>query len=284
MIKLDNVIKKYDNFCLECSMEVPTGQITGLIGRNGAGKSTAFKSVLGLINIDGGTIEVFGKEAGSLTTKDKEQIGVVLADSGFSGYLTIKDLIPMLNAMYTDFSKEKFVEDCKRMQLPLNKKIREFSTGMKRKLQILAALSHNARLLILDEPTAGLDVVARDELLNLLREYVENGERSIVISSHISSDLEGLCDDIYMIESGKIILHEETDILLSEYGLIKATNEQFDKLDQSYLLRIRKENFGYSCLTNQKQFYQDNYPSLVIEKGSIDDVITMMTDKTRRIS
>lgn len=284
MIKLNNVIKRYDDFCLECSMEVPTGQITGLIGRNGAGKSTAFKSILGLIRPDGGTIEVLGKNINEFTAKDKEQIGVVLSDAGFSGYLTIKDLIPMLNAMYTDFSKEKFTEDCNKMQLPLNKKIKEFSTGMKRKLQILAAISHNARLLILDEPTAGLDVVARDELLDLLRGYAENGERSIVISSHISSDLEGLCDDIYMIEDGKIILHEETDVLLSEYGLIKAANEQFDKLDQSYLIKIRKENFGYSCLTNRKQFYQDNYPSLVIEKGSIDDVITMMTDNKRRMS
>lgn len=276
MLKLNNVIKQYDKFRLECTMEVPVGQVTGLIGRNGAGKSTAFKSILGLIRTDGGTIEVFGKNVNDLTTKDKEQIGVVLADSGFSGYLTIKDLMPMLNAMYADFSKEKFMKDCERMELPLNKKIKDFSTGMKRKLQILAALSHNAKLLVLDEPTAGLDVIARDELLNLLREYVEDGERSVIISSHISSDLEGLCDDVYMIENGKIILHEETDVLLSEYGLIKATNEQFDKMDQSYILKSKKEKFGVSCLTNQKQFYQDNYPELVIERGSIDEVITMM--------
>ena len=276
MLKLNNVVKQYDKFRLECTMEVPVGQVTGLIGRNGAGKSTAFKSILGLIRTDGGTIEVFGKNVKDLKTKDKEQIGVVLADSGFSGYLTIKDLIPMLNAMYTDFSKEKFMKDCERMELPLNKKIKDFSTGMKRKLQILAALSHNAKLLVLDEPTAGLDVIARDELLNLLRAYVEDGERSVIISSHISSDLEGLCDDVYMIENGKIILHEETDVLLSEYGLIKATNEQFDKMDQSYVLKVKKEKFGVSCLTNQKQFYQDNYPELVIERGSIDEVITMM--------
>ena len=129
---------------------------------------------------------------------------------------------------------------------------------------------------MLDEPTSGLDVIARDELLNLLREYMENGERSIIISSHISSDLEGLCDDIYMIEKGKMILHEDTDVLLTEYGLIKATDEQFEKLEKSHLLKSKKERFGYSCLTNQKQFYQDNYPSLVIERGSIDEVITMM--------
>lgn len=276
MIKLNHVVKQYDNFRLECSMEVPIGQVTGLIGRNGAGKSTAFRAILGLIHADGGTIEVFGKDVAALTQADKEQIGVVLSDSGFCSYLTIRDFLPVLDAMYEDFSREKFAGDCERMGLPLKKKIKEFSTGMKRKLQILAALSHNARLLILDEPTAGLDVVARDELLGLLREYAENGDRSIVISSHISSDLEGICDDVYMIDNGKIILHEDTDVLLNEYGLLKVTEEQFARLDQTHLLKTRKENFGYSCLTNQRQFYQDNYPTVVIERGSIDEVITML--------
>lgn len=277
MVRLDNVVKQYDNFRLDCSMQVSTGQVTGLIGRNGAGKSTAFKTMLGLIDTDGGTVEVLGKAVKSLTAKDREQIGVVLADSGFSGYLSIKDLIPVLDTLYADFSRKQFMADCERMELPMKKKIREFSTGMKRKLQILAALSHNARLLILDEPTAGLDVVARDELLNLLREYMENGDRSIVISSHISSDLEGICDDVYMIENGSILLHEDTDVLLNEYGLLKVTFDQYGKLDKRYLIRQKKEHFGYSCLTNKRQFYQDNFPSVVIERGSIDEVILMLT-------
>ncbi len=277
MIKLNNVTKQYDAFQLACSMEVPVGQVTGLIGRNGAGKSTAFKAILGLIHADSGTIEVFGKDVSKLTQADKEQIGVVLSDSGFCSYLTIRDFLPVLDTLYADFSREKFAADCERMGLPLKKQIREFSTGMKRKLQILAALSHNAKLLVLDEPTAGLDVVARDELLALLREYAESGECSIVISSHISSDLEGICDDVYLIEEGKIVLHEDTDVLLNEYGLLKVTKEQFTRLDQAYVLKTREENFGYSCLTNHRQFYQDNYPSVVIERGSIDDVITMMT-------
>ncbi len=277
MIRLDNVVKQYDKFRLDCSLQVPEGRVTGLIGRNGAGKSTAFKTMLGLIEIEGGTVEVFGKAAKNLTAKDREQIGVVLADSGFSGYLRIKDLMPVLDTLYTDFSREQFMASCERMELPINKKIREFSTGMKRKLQILAALSHNARLLILDEPTAGLDVVARDELLNLLREYMETEGRSILISSHISSDLEGICDDVYLIENGRMLLHEDTDVLLNEYGLLKVTFEQFAMLDQRYLLRKKKESFGYSCLTNKRQFYQDNFPSVVIERGDIDKVILMLT-------
>lgn len=277
MIRLDNVVKQYDKFRLDCSLQVPEGQVTGLIGRNGAGKSTAFKTMLGLIEIEGGTVEVFGKAAKNLTAKDREQIGVVLADSGFSGYLRIKDLMPVLDTLYTDFSREQFMAGCERMELPINKKIKEFSTGMKRKLQILAALSHNARLLILDEPTAGLDVVARDELLDLLREYMETEGRSILISSHISSDLEGICDDVYLIENGRMLLHEDTDVLLNEYGLLKVTFEQFAMLDQRYLLRKKKEGFGYSCLTNKRQFYQDNFPSVVIERGDIDKVILMLT-------
>ena len=129
----------------------------------------------------------------------------------------------------------------------------------------------------MDEPTAGLDVVARDELLDMLRTFMEQDEqRSILISSHISSDLETMCDDLYMIHEGRIILHEDTDVLLSDYALLKVNEEQYRRLDTQYLLCSRKESYGYSCLTNQKQFYLENYPEIAIEKGSIDNVVTMM--------
>lgn len=148
---------------------------------------------------------------------------------------------------------------------------------MQAKLKVLVALSHDAQFLILDEPTAGLDVLARDELLDVLRKYMEEDEsRSILISSHISSDLEGLCDDLYMIHNGHVIMHEETDVLLSDYAILKLDQNQYQKLDRQYILRIKKEPFGYSCLTNQKQYYLDNYPSIVVEKGNIDDVIMLM--------
>ena len=276
MLKLKNVKKNYKNFTLDCTMEVQEGSVTGLIGKNGAGKSTTFKSLLGLISTDGGEIEMFGKPVSQLKSKDKENIGVVLADSGFSGYLTIKDLIPVMDSLYSRFVKEDFVRKCEQFGLPLDKKIKDFSTGMKRKLQVLAALSHDAKLLVLDEPTAGLDVIARDELLEMLREYMEQGDRSILVSSHISSDLESFCDDIYMIDDGKIVLYEETDVLLSEYAILKVTAEQYQTLDKEYLLRHKKEEYGYSCLTNQKQFYLENYPGIVVEKGNVDELIMMM--------
>ena len=276
LVKMEHVKKHYKDFALDCSLQVEEGRVTGLIGPNGAGKSTAFKAILDLIDIDAGAIAVLGKANGRLTQDDREQIGVVLSDSGFSGYLSVRDIIPIMNNLYRRFDRTAFVNMCKEFNIPLDKKIKEFSTGMKAKLQVISAMCHDARRLILDEPTAGLDVIARDELLDLLRGYMEPGDRAILISSHISSDLEGLCDDLYMIDGGKIILHEETDVLLDEYGVLKLTEEQYDKLDKEHILARKKEGFGVSCLTAQKQFYKENYPGIVIEKGSIDKVITMM--------
>lgn len=277
MLKIDGLKKNYDRFTLDCSLEVKPGYITGLIGRNGAGKSTTFKSVLGLISVDGGVIRVFGKGVKQLDKKDKQKIGVVLSDSGFSGYLSIKDIVPVMANLYDNFDKAYFRELCERFELPMDKKIKTFSTGMKAKLKVLAAVTHGASLLILDEPAAGLDVIARDEVLDILREFMEQDEkRSILISSHISADLEGLCDDFYMIHDGRIILHEETDVLLSEYAVLKIDEKQWDTIDREYLLKVKKESFGYRCLTRQKQFYMENYPGIVIEKGTIDELIIMM--------
>ena len=277
MLKIEHLRKKYDAFDLDCSLEIKPSRITGLIGQNGAGKRTTFKAILGLISVDGGTIAMFGKDIRELGAKDKQDIGVVLSDSGFSGYLTIHDIIPVLENLYERFDKAFFMEQVRKFGLPLDKKIKEFSTGMKAKFKVTVAVSHNARLLILDEPTAGLDVVARDELIELLREYMEKEEeRSILISSHISGDLENLCDDLYMIHDGRIIMHEDTDVLLSDYALMKVNDAQYGEMDKQYILRFRKERFGYSCLTNQKQYYVENYPHIAIEKGSIDELITMM--------
>lgn len=277
MLKIEGLQKRYGTFQLDCSMELQPGCVTGLIGQNGAGKSTTFKAILGLIRTECGSVRVFGKDGAILGAEEKQEIGVVLSDSGFSGYLTIRSIIAILDAMYERFDRNFFEEQIRKFGLPDNKKIKEFSTGMKAKLKVLTAISHNARLLILDEPTAGLDVVARDELLEMLRDFMEKDQgNSILISSHISGDLESLCDDVYMIHEGKIILHEDTDILLDEYALLKMEEQQYEALDKRYILRRKKESYGYSCLTDQKHYYMENYPKLAIEKGSIDNVVTMM--------
>ncbi len=277
MLKIENLRKKYESFSLDCSMLVKPGCVTGLIGQNGAGKSTTFKAILGLLHTDGGTVTILGKDLKDFNAKDKQNLGVVLSDSGFSGYLTANDVVPILASLYEKFDKLFFVKQLQRFGLPMDKKIREFSTGMKAKLKVLAAVSHKPKLLVLDEPTVGLDVIARDELLEMLRDFMEEEEeRSILISSHISGDLETLCDDLYMIHEGKIILHEDTDVLLSDYALIKVNESQYADLDKQYILRHKKEYFGYSCLTNQKQYYLENYPQIAIENGTVDEVITMM--------
>ncbi len=277
MLRLEDVRKQYKDFKLCVSMEVKPGYITGLIGRNGAGKTTAFKAALGLIYADSGTITVLGKPIASLCQEDREDIGVVLADSGFSGYLSIQDLVPVLKHLYKRFDKELFLKKCEEASLPVDKKIKDFSTGMKRKLQIIAAVSHDARLLVLDDPTSGMDIVAREEFLDLIREYMEKEGRAVLISSHISGDLEKICDDIYMIDKGEVTLHEETDVLLDAYGVLKATDAQYQELDKSYILCSRKERYGYSCLTKERQFYMENYPEVVIEKGTVDEIIKMMS-------
>lgn len=278
MIIMQDVRKKYGDYEFRMSMEIPHGRITGLVGKNGAGKSTAIKLMLGLAKPDSGSISVFGSEGREISPEVKQKIGVSLAESGFSTQLTVEDVKHILSKMYPAFEQNLFEKQCGSLKLPTNKKIKEFSTGMKAKLRVLTAITHKAELLILDEPTAGLDVEARNEILDLLREYVaENEKRTILISSHIATDLESLCDDIYLIHDGKLILHEDTDVILAQYGVLKVNEEQYATLDQRAILKVQKENYGYACFTNDRQFYQENYPQIAVENGGIDELILMMT-------
>ena len=270
-IKNENIIKGI-------SLKVPKGETYGLLGPNGAGKSTTFHAVLGLLRPDSGKITLLGKDSQEITAKDKQKLGVVLSDSGFSGNLTIQDIIPVLEKLYDDFNKDFFMKQVEIFGLPYKKKLKDFSTGMKAKLKVLIAISHQAKLLLLDEPTAGLDVVARNEVLDLIRDYMAEDEaRAVLISSHISSDLESLCDDFYMLKDGKIIFHEETDVLLDQYVVLKVDEAQYEKLDKSFILKVQKENYGYACLTNENAFYIENYPQIIIEKAAIDEIVTMLS-------
>lgn len=278
MIKVKDLQKTFDGYKLNISMEVPAGRVTGLVGKNGAGKSTTIKLILGLIQPTSGTVKVFDTDSSLLTIEEKEQIGVALAEAGFSNYLTIDDIVKILKKMYKDFEEERFVKKCSEQSLPMKKQIKDFSAGMKAKLRVLVAMTHKAKLLILDEPTAGLDVYARGEILDMLRDYLAEDEmRTILVTSHIASDLESLCDDIYLINDGEILFHEETDVLLDQYGILKMDEDHYEKLDRSYILNSIKQPYGYACFTNQKQFYAENYPDITIEKGGIDELILMTT-------
>lgn len=277
MFSLRQVQKKYDHFCLDCSLEVKSGTVVGLIGQNGAGKSTTFKAILDLIKIDRGNIRVFAKQVGELSAAEKEMIGVVLSDSGFSSYLKIKDIQSVLRCFYSNFDDAMFTGLVQDFGLPVNKPLKDFSSGMKAKLKVIAAITHRARLLILDEPTAGLDVIARDEVLDLLRHYLaENENSSILISSHISGDLENLCDEIYIMDQGKIILHEDINTLLNDYAVIKTTAENLTTLDKRFIVAKLKTGYGSDLLVRQRDYYRENYPNFSLKKAGIDSVTSIL--------
>lgn len=272
MIEVNNITVSYPDFKLDCSLKVESGRITGLVGENGAGKTTLFMAILGVLNIENGEIILNNTNSKDMTLEKRQGLGVVLSDSFFSNRFTIKEVSKLLNSFYRGFQSEYFFKACERLNLPLNKKIKEFSTGMLAKLKVLSALSHNANTLILDEPTSGLDVRARLEILNMIHEYMEDHEdTSIIISSHISTDLEKICDDIYFIDNGSMILHEDTDVLLDSYGIIKTGNNI--KMDLSYCLYKSETSYGHNLLTNERQYYKDNYPDLIVEKPTIDEII-----------
>ena len=276
ILKINNAKKRYPAFELDCSMEVHPGEIVGLIGKNGAGKSTTFSLTLGLDRLDGGEIELFGKPIQELDDQIKQKLGVVLSDSTFNGNLTIQSIQNILKAMYPKFQPRFFEEKVKAFELPRKQAIRTFSTGVKAKLNILIALSHQAEFLILDEPTSGLDAIAREEILDMLRSYMEEDpDRSILISSHISSDLETLCDQVFLIDQGKMIFHSDMDTILSKYGILKVSPSQFETMDKSYLVKVKDETFGKVCLVNEKQYYLENEPELVVENANLDTLFTM---------
>lgn len=282
MVSMASAIKQYGDYKLDISLEIPAGRVTGLVGKNGAGKSTTIKMILGLVAPDAGEVKVFGQDARKLSLENKERMGIALAEAGFSKFFAPNDIMLIMKKMYKNFDADLFTRRCKEFDIPMKKKTKEFSTGMRAKLRVLLAMCHKADLLVLDEPTAGLDVEARAEILDMLRKYMaENEERSILITSHISTDLEGLCDDIYLIDDGKVLIHEETGNLLENYGVLKLTDSRYEEIDKTYILSTKKESFGYSCITGERQFYQENYPDVVIEKSGIDELILMMTGGNR---
>ena len=205
MLEIKGVKKSYGEFQLDCSLNVEKGRITGLVGENGAGKSTVFKAVLGLISYDAGEIKILGKTQEELSEKEKEKLGVVLAEAGFTGYLKGKDVEAVLAKLYPKFEAEKFHQMCEEYQIPLNKFIKEYSTGMKAKLNLIIALTHQAEFLMLDEPTAGLDPAGRKELMALFETLHKNG-MTLVLVTHTMDDVANFADTVFALEAGKLVL------------------------------------------------------------------------------
>jgi ABC-2 type transport system ATP-binding protein len=223
-IEIRNLTKSYPGFTLEnLNLTLPSGCIMGLIGENGAGKSTTIKLILGMIHKDSGSITVLGRDNGDKIELTKEEIGVVMDEVGIPECLTVRQVGNVMKHTFQNWDDAEYTRLVQKLELPDQKQFKEFSRGMKMKLGIAIALSHNSKLLILDEATSGLDPVVRDEVAEMLINFTRDEDHSILISSHIVSDLEKLCDYIAFLHKGKLLLCEEKDLLLTEYGLIHCT-------------------------------------------------------------
>ena len=273
-IELQNLSKRYKDFELKnISFNVPQGCIVGLIGENGAGKTTTIKSILNITKSEG-TIKIFGEDIRKNEKKIKEKIGVVLDDSFLSEYLTTKQINSIMKDIYSTWEENKYIKLLKQFNLPLNKIIKEFSSGMKMKLKIAVAISHNPQILILDEPTSGLDPVVRNEILDIFRKYIEEDEtRSILLSSHITTDLEHISDYIIFIENGNIVFNMPTPELLENYGVIKCSKDDFLKIDSKDYIRYNKGKYQYEVLTNDKNNIRKKYNIETIDKPSIEEIM-----------
>ena len=273
-IEIKNISKSYPDFKLKnISFNVPKGCIVGLVGENGAGKTTTIKAILNIIDTTG-EIKIFGKDNKKYEKEIKKDIGVVLDDSFLSEYLTAKNINSIMKEFYNNWDKEKYFNYLKQFDLPTNKTIKEFSSGMKMKLKIAVAISHSPKLLILDEPTSGLDPIVRNEILDIFRKFIEEDEnRAILMSTHITTDLEHISDYIVFIEKGNIIFNLPTEELLENYGIVKCSKEDFEKINNTDYIKYKKEKYQYEVLVANKYDFKRKYNINVIDKPTIEDIM-----------
>lgn len=275
-LKIENITKKYDDFLLDkVSFNVPKGNIVGLIGENGAGKSTTLNSMLDIIERDSGDVYILDSEKNRISNDIREKIGVVFDGNNFPEDLTSQKLNNVLKTIYSNWEEKKFYELLEKFSLPKNKKVKKFSKGMKMKLSISVALSHKAQLLILDEATSGLDPVVRDDILDILLDFVQEENNSILMSSHITSDLEKIADYIVFIHKGKVIFEETKDNLIYNYGIIKCKLKEFNDIEKKDIIRYRKMDYGYEILIKNKKELEKKYPNVIMDNIKIEDIMLM---------
>ena len=268
-IRIQNLTKRFEGFALEgVSFAVPRGAVVGFIGENGAGKSTTIKSILGLIRPDGGSVEVFGKDVGSLTKEERGRLGAVLGDGKLPENLTAKDLDGVFRHIFARWDAAAFFAYLDRFALPRGKKIKDFSRGMRQKFALAVALSHGADVLVLDEPTAGLDPVARDEILDILYDFMQDERRSVLISSHIVSALEKLCDYIAFIHRGRLVFFEEKDALYEKYAVLRAPLETLRSCADA-VVAVHRGEFGAGALVLRAKLPA----GIPVERAGIEDIM-----------
>lgn len=273
-IEIKGLTKKYEDFKLDnVDFTVKRGSVMGFVGENGAGKTTTIKAILNLIKKDSGSINIFGLDNIESEKEIKEQIGVVFDDINFHETLNIKEINMIMKNIYSAWDEKKFFKMTEEFDLPNKKSIKNFSRGMKMKFSIAVALSHNAKLLILDEATSGLDPIVRNEILDIFLEFMEDEDHTILVSSHILSDLERIADYITFIHKGKIVFSKEKYELIETHGMLKCGINDKQKIDKKYIVGERKSSFGYEILVKNREECREIYNGMVIDKPTMEDIV-----------
>lgn len=273
-LELKNVAKRYDGFALDnISFQVPQGSIVGLIGENGAGKSTTIRTILGLISNDSGTIRLLGET--NIEAVNKDSIGVVFDGNNYPDMLTPKQLGKVFERIYHTWDNNIYTGLLDKFQIPINKKIKQFSKGMKMKYSIAVAFSHHCKILILDEATSGLDPIMREEILDMFLDFIQDEENSILISSHITNDLEKVADYIVFIHKGKIIFSKPKDELLENYGILKCGASFLEEMDKEDIVAYRKQDYEWQILVENRRSAQRKYPDALLIPATIDEIMLM---------
>ena len=282
-IEIQGITKKYDGFTLDnISFNVPRGSIMGFVGQNGAGKTTTIRSILNIIPIDSGKISLLGMDHLKNEDEIKERIAVVFDEMPFHDLFTAKDMGRIFKGLYQKWSDQTFQQFMERFQLPMNKKLGKFSKGMKMKMQIACALSHEAELLIMDEATTGLDPVVRSEILDIFLEYLQDEDHSILMSSHITSDLEKIADSVTFIDKGRILLSGYKDEILDSHGILKCTKRDYKDLDSEDFISARLTDFGAEALVSDRAAVARKYSGAVIDPASLDEIMVYYVNKGKK--
>lgn len=282
VIEIKDVTKDYGDFKLDhISFAVPEGAVCGFIGQNGAGKTTTIRIILDAINRDGGEVYLFGKSIEKDSAALREDIGVVFDEMGFHDFLTAGQINTIMKNVYRNWDEGKYFEYLKRFALPGKKPCGSFSRGMRMKLQIAAALSHEAKLLIMDEPTSGLDPVVRNEMLQIFREYVVEEDHTILLSSHITGDLEKLADEVVFIDGGKIVLQGNKDEILEKHGILRCKKDALGKISNSLIVSAELSSLGAEVLVNDRKAAQKLYPEAVIEPAGLEEIMIYYMNKAK---
>lgn len=277
-IEIKNLVKRYDdNFQLgELNLDIPSGEIIGLIGENGAGKSTLIKSILDILRINKGEIKILGKDIKNNETLIKEDIGVVLDNTFFPEVLNAKDIDSVMKSIYKSWDSKLYYDYLKEFNIPVTSIIKKLSKGMRKKLEIATALAHHPKLLILDEPTSGLDPVVRNEVLDIFLKFIADDEHTILFSTHITSDLEHIADEIVFIDKGKVLINKTRDEILDNYGILKCNLDEFTKIDKSDYMAYKKNKYNYEILVSDRNKVSKKYKNMVVDKITLEDLMVLM--------